>query len=35
MEYIAYGITTLFFGWVVYQITQLIILFFKNNNGKN
>ena len=36
MGYVAYGITTLFFGWVVYELTTLAIGSLKDKrNGKN
>ena len=35
MGYVAYGITTLFFGWVAYELTSLVIGSIKDNkNGK-
>jgi len=35
MGYVAYGITTLFFGWVAYELTSLVIGSIKDTkNGK-
>jgi TM2 domain-containing membrane protein YozV len=34
--YVAYGITTIFFGWIGYEITQLLIGSIKDKkNGKS
>jgi hypothetical protein len=36
MGYVAYGITTLFFGWVMVELTQLLIGSIKDKkNGKS
>ena len=36
MGYVAYGITTLFFGWVGYEFAQLLIGSIKDKkNGKS
>jgi len=36
MGYVAYGITTIFFGWVGYEIASLLIGSLKDKrNGKN
>ncbi len=36
MIYVVYGITTIFFGWVGYELTQLLIGSIKDKkNGKS